>query len=339
MIQARYAAFRSEAHNPRAMRGEVRRAFGRSLLPLLVVAALAAGCGSKASTSTPPIADRNPPCGRVHPGSTSYSHVIWIWMENQSYDTVIGSRSAPFLASLGRQCGLATNYHSIAHPSLPNYIAATSGVGRDRLIRFATDCSPSASCSTSAESIFGQAPSWRAYEESMPRPCARRDAGRYAVRHNPPAYYRGLAKECVRGDVPIDHLDAALARNSLPAFSLITPNVCHDGHDCSVPSADAWLADEVEKIVHSSSYRSGDTAMFITYDEGTGDTPANCAAYPHASSCHVATVVVSPSTPAGTRSAARFDHYSLLRTTEDLLGLRYMRMAVHARSMSRAFGL
>ena len=42
---------------------------------------------------------------------------------------------------------------------------------------------------------------------------------------------------------------------------------------------------------------------------------------PSSRSCHIATVVVAPSVAAGTRSAVRFDHYSLLRTTEDLLGI------------------
>jgi phosphatidylinositol-3-phosphatase len=316
-----------------------RRAFGRSLFPVLVVALLATGCGSQASTSAPTIAKRNSPCGRVPAGSVSYSHVIWLWMENQSYGTVTDSRAAPFLVSLEDQCGLATNYHSITHPSLPNYIAATSGASRGALSRFATDCSPSASCSISAPSIFAQVSSWRAYEDSMPRPCDHGDAGLYAVRHNPPAYYRTLAGQCVQSDLPIERLDAALARNSLPAFSFITPNLCHDSHSCPVSAADGWLAGEVAKIVQSSAYRAGHTALFITYDEGTGDIPLNCAAHTHASSCHVATVVVSPSTPVGTRSAEYFNHYSLLRTTEDLLGAGHLGIAARANSMRRAFGL
>ena len=53
-------------------------------------------------------------------------HVIVIVMENRSY--VAGDRatrrSSPALAN---RCGLATNYHAITHPSLPNYLAMTSG--------------------------------------------------------------------------------------------------------------------------------------------------------------------------------------------------------------------
>ena len=47
-------------------------------------------------------------------------------MENHGYGQVIGSSSAPFENQLAAQCGLATNYHAVTHPSLPNYIAATS---------------------------------------------------------------------------------------------------------------------------------------------------------------------------------------------------------------------
>jgi hypothetical protein len=64
------------------------------------------------------------------------------------------------------RCGLATNYHAIAHPSLPNYVAITSGnthgIGDDE--------DPSAHPLGGA-SLFGQlGGSWRAVEESMPQP-------------------------------------------------------------------------------------------------------------------------------------------------------------------------
>ncbi len=166
----------------------------RLLLLLSAVAAFVAGCGSGSPTSatsavnaTSAASDPGAPCGGAAADSPSYRNVIWIWMENKNYDAVIGSDNAPYLNALAGDCGLATNYHNVAHPSLPNYIAATSGLrGPSELDRFAADCDPGPGCTTSAESIFGQAPSWKAYEESMPGPCLKHDAGAYAVRHNPP---------------------------------------------------------------------------------------------------------------------------------------------------------
>ena len=48
---------------------------------------------------------------------------------------------------------------------------------------------------------------------------------------------------------------------------------------------------------------------------------------------------VSPSTTPGTRSAALFSHYSLLRTAEQLLGLPLLGKAASSANMAPAFGL
>ena len=141
--------------------------------------------GSK--SHTPQAHAATGPCGTLSLSSTHYQHVIWVWMENHSYDTIIGSSQAPYINGLATSCGLATNYHDISHPSLPNYIAGTSGLGLADIQQFTSDCNPSKRCSTSAPSIFSQTPSWKAYEESMPSNCFRRNSGEYAVRHKPPA--------------------------------------------------------------------------------------------------------------------------------------------------------
>src|SRR5947208_12922884 len=54
-------------------------------------------------------------------------HIFEIVMENKSYPSIIGSSSAPYINSLAQQYGLATNFYAIRHPSLPNYLALTSG--------------------------------------------------------------------------------------------------------------------------------------------------------------------------------------------------------------------
>lgn len=80
--------------------------------------------------------------------------------------------------------------------------------------------------------------------------------------------------------------------------------------------------------------------MFITFDEGSGgSTGENCVSNPTDASCKVVTIVVSPSTPAGVQSATSFSHYSLLRTTEELLGLPLLGQAASATSMTSAFNL
>jgi len=252
-------------------------------------------------------------------------------MENKSYDQIVGSDNAPYLNSLARQCGLATNFRSLARPSLPNYVALTSGSTQG----IGDDGAPS-SHTLGAPSIFSQLRGgWRALVESMPANCVRSDAGDlYVVRHNPAAYYTDIRRACARQDVPLrTRLDLS-AR-----FTFITPNLCHDMHSCERTGddvaaqtrvGDSWLAAFIPKLLASPEYSSGTTAIFITWDEpdaGSADA-------------HVATFVISPSTRSGTRSAKAFSHYSLLRTTEEMLGIRrHLGQAAGAPSMRGAFHL
>jgi hypothetical protein len=278
------------------------------------------------------------PCGSRSVPSTSYTHVIWVFMENHSYSDIIGSSQAPYINSLVKACGLATNYHNITHPSLPNYIGATSGLPLSLLLAFTSDCSPSVACSTSAASIFGQGESWKAYEESMPTSCDPSNAGEYAVRHNPPPYYTTLSG-CASFDVPYLQLATDLVNNTLPAFSFVTPNVIDDMHDGTIAQGDTWLANNLPTIFKSNDFRRGTTAVFLTWDEGSGDTSVDCAANTTDGSCHVATIVVSPSTVPGTTSVTLFNHYSLLRTAEELLRLPLLGQAASNESMVSAFNL
>src|SRR5689334_11188675 len=85
-------------------------------------------------------------CGSATPPPSAYDHVVWIWFENHSYDEIVGSPDAPYMNRLAARCGLATNYHALTHPSLPNYIAATSGVAVTALGPLRQDCDGTGSC-------------------------------------------------------------------------------------------------------------------------------------------------------------------------------------------------
>src|SRR5919201_7009042 len=105
----------------------------------------------KTTTSTP--AGSSGICGTYasQAAPATVSHVIWIWMENHSYSEIIGSSSAPYINRLASQCGLATNFFAESHPSLPNYIAATSGSTQG-----ITDDALPSSHPLNVSSIFGQ---------------------------------------------------------------------------------------------------------------------------------------------------------------------------------------
>jgi phosphatidylinositol-3-phosphatase len=309
-------------------------------LPLAAASAVGSAAVSTSSAASPH-ALASSPCGTLKTPPHSYRHVVWVWMENHSYNTIIGSRparQAPYINELAAKCGLATNYHNISHPSLPNYMAATSGLGYSGIAKFTSDCNPVPGCTTMARSIFSQGETWKAYEQSMPSNCAKENSGEYAVRHDPPPYYTRL-RGCSSFDVPYSRLATDLSRGKLPAFSFITPNVISDMHDGTVADGDKWLAANLPKIFNSPEYRDGSTVVFVTWDEGEGGSSQKCATNRTDVGCHVATIVISPSTRAGTRSARLFNHYSLLGTAEQLLHLPLLGRASAFATMTAAFRL
>jgi hypothetical protein len=279
-------------------------------------------------------------CGSRLTPPPIWEHVVWIWFENHGSDQIIGSPDAPFMnRTLAAGCGLATNAHNETHPSLPNYIAATSGLPPGALGRWKSDCNATGGCLTRAPNLFAQAPSWGAYAESMPKPCVHYFTGPYAASHNPAVYYRSLA-DCAAHDVPFGRLQADLDSDTLPAFAFIIPNMCHSMHNCSVATGDAWLGRTIRSLVASPAYERATMAIFVTFDEGEDGGSDRCTHNLGDPGCHVPILVVSPSTPPGARSNVLFNHYSLLRTTEEMLGIpTLLGRARRERSMRAAFNL
>lgn len=87
-----------------------------SALLALTTASLAVTTPGSASASSAPAAQGAP------------QHVFYVMMENHGYDQIIGNTAdAPYINALAARYNLATNFHGVTHPSLPNYLAAISG--------------------------------------------------------------------------------------------------------------------------------------------------------------------------------------------------------------------
>lgn len=279
----------------------------------------------------------------------AYKHVIVIMEENHSYGSIDKPSAAPFLHSVIARCGLATNYHNVTHPSLPNYLALTSGVSVSSMNPFLGDCPPK-SCSALVHSnnLFNQLATrgWMSFDESMPRSCDPKPSGNYSPKHNPALYFTDLNKSCRTRDVALGSpgksalLRALSSERSAPALALVTPNLCDDMHDCSVGSGDAWLRTWLPLITRSAVYKHQDTVVLIVWDEGVrGSTGERCAANASDQSCHVAAIVVAPSVKRDVKVATSFSHYSLLRTIEDLFKLPELGGARSAASLVKGFNL
>jgi phospholipase C len=225
----------------------------------------------------------------------SIPHVFVIVMENRSYGQAI---TGGYTAQLAAQYGAATNYHGVSHPSLPNYLALTSG----STYGIADDAFHALPEGGLGAQLSAAGITWRAYMEGMNNGCFT-SRYPYALKHNPFAYY---GSKCPEQVVPFSQFSTDMAQ-TVPHFVWITPDMCHDGHDCSTTAADQWLESTVPAIVSSSAFKD-DGVLIITWDEG----------YDKANT--VLTLVIH-SDPVIHRSEQPYDHFSLLATVQELLDL------------------
>ena len=247
------------------------------------------------------------PAGAAETAVARPSPVVVIVMENHSYDQIAGSPDAPYLARFAAGGTLFTNYWAVEHPSLPNYLDMTAGTN--------AGCR-SNRCPRQAyhtNNVFHQLQAagiaWRSYQESMPRPCALTSSGRYAVKHNPVAYFTNLRLSCGVRDVPMP----TTIHSTLPGFTFVTPNLCSDMHSCSIATGDRWLGANVPAFLATGA------VVVIVFDEGFGSN-------------HVFAAARGPGIRIGVDSA-RYNHFGLLAGIELHFGLARLHGAAGARSV------
>lgn len=177
-------------------------------------------------------------------------------------------------------------------------------------------------------------------------------ADQYAARHNPFAYFHSLIdapggvgsttpSPCQANVTPLSTLAGDLASSaSSPTYSFITPNLCDDGHDapCRGPgaeganpgagglvSANAFLAKLVTQIQASPAYADGGLIV-VTFDEAGTDSSSCCgqSGQPGVAASggggRVGAVLLSQTLTPHVSNVA-YNHYSFLRTYEDIFGL------------------
>jgi hypothetical protein len=277
----------------------------RHCLRRRVAVALAMVCAGCSSPPASPTATPSTPSQRQPSATASATpspsvvaqpvRVAVIVMENRAYQSVIG---LPYISSLATPSTVLSNYHASGHPSLPNYLALTSGTTWG----IADDGYHVLPEQDIGDQLTAAGVPWRAYMEGMGADC-RQNGGRYAVKHDPFAYYGG---RCPAAVVPFTHFATDLASASPPSFMWITPDLCNDMHDCSSAIGDAWLRRTVPAILASPAMSKG--VVLITWDENDGG-----------GSNQVLTLVLGARRPLAPSTA--YSHPALLATVEDLLGL------------------
>jgi hypothetical protein len=175
--------------------------------------------------------------------------------------------------------------------------------------------------------------------------------GAYATFRNPFVYFGSIisSPSCAADDVGLSALKGDLASSEqTPSFSYIAPDRCHDGNPtpctpgaaAGMGPANSFLQEVVPEILASKAYRENGL-LVITVDEAPSsgeyaDSSACCGqpSFPNlpapASGLSprgggaVGALLLSPFVQGATTNQEPFNHFSLLRTVEDLFGLAHL---------------
>lgn len=239
-------------------------------------------------------------------------HIVIVIEENKPFTQIIGNPAAPYINQLARRGVLFTQSYGVSHPSQPNYLALFSGTTRG----ISSDICPlELNGENLASALHEKGLSFASYSESMPRPgfngCA---YGAYMRKHNPAANWKELAAT----NQPLSAFPQNFA--SLPTVALVVPDQRNDMHDGSIARGDDWLAKNLE--AYAQWAMAHNSLLIVTWDEDDGSA-----------NNRIATLFIGSMVKPGV-SAQRINHYSVLRTIEEMLGLTYLGESARAEAIT-----
>jgi len=193
--------------------------------------------------------------------------------ENHNYADVVGSADAPYLNGLIAEGALAANYFANDHPSLPNYLWLTAGVGL-----YTFDACPEThpvDVDNIVREMNAAGISWKSYAESLPSvgflSCT---SGDYAAKHNPFVYFTDVQDDPAQqlNIVPFTQFATDLAAGNLPQYSYLVPNEQNDAHNGTLAQMDTWLQTNIDPLLKTTMFQpGGDGLLLIVFDESGND--------------------------------------------------------------------
>jgi hypothetical protein len=171
----------------------------------------------------------------------------------------------------------------------------------------------------------------------------------YATRHNPFVYFHSIIDNtslCQSHVVNLNGLpDDLKTTTSTPNYVFITPDLCSDGHDATCKDStrqggfagiEQFLQQWVPQITGSPAFKLQNGLLIVTFDEAISgsDDSACCGEIPGPGEAQpglggpgggrVGAVLISPCIRPGTVTQTPYNHYTMLRSIEDIYGLSHL---------------
>ena len=239
-------------------------------------------------------------------------HTVILILENHAYQQIIGSAEAPYINALASnsKSALFINSYAIEHPSQPNYLdlfsGCNQGVSHNDIptdMPFTTD--------NLARQLLDAGKTFITYSEDLPSVGFNgSSSGRYVRKHNPVANWMGTGTNQVPETMnqPFTAFPSE-DFNLLPDVCYVVPNQDDNMHDGSITTADNWINDHLSTYVEWA--KNNNSLFILTFDEDN-----------YVSNNHIVTIFTGNIVIGGEYSES-IDHYSVLRTIENMHGLPY----------------
>lgn len=227
----------------------------------------------------------------IHP-----DHIIFLWLENKDFNSIIGSKSAPFINSLVKAGTLFTNTYAITHPSYPNYVdffaGQDNGIISDACIDDMELTTPNL---YTVLKDAGKSFAW--YSEDLPSTGSKACIFKYYVeKHNPTTVFANVPDTVNKrfADFPTDY-------SQLENVVCICPNLVNDMHSGSINQADNWIKKNLAPLV---DWCITNNSVFVIYFDESETNDDN----------QIPIIAVGQQVKEGYESDVLYNHFSWTKT-------------------------
>jgi len=257
-----------------------------------------------------------------------YDHVVIVIEENHSFEQILDKdkKECPYINKMANESANMVHSEAVSHPSLPNYLAlfsgSTQGVSND-------DCEYSFSGDQLGSELLKAGFTFIGYSEDLPSKgstiCQAGGANGYYRKHNPCVYWQDSGSFPATLSQSFKAFPKKSDYNKLPAVSIVVPNEAHDMHypNGYPPAADKWLRKNIDAYFKWA--QTHNSLLIVTWDEDDYSTGN-----------HIPTLISGQGVKVG-KYNEKITHYSILRTIEDMFGLKPLGESKNAKPIADIF--